>query len=166
MKPRIRALTDADRAEWIRLRSELWVRSRKDFLEKDADTFLSTRRTGHFRRNGMVATVVVAELGPGKVVGFAEADLRPYADGCRSFPVGYLEGWYVAPELRRMGVGRALLRAIEDWARKEGCTEMASDTEITNETSQRAHRALGYTEVQRLTHFRRTLPTPKLKRET
>ena len=163
---RIRTLTVADRGEWIRLRSELWSRSRMDFLEKDADTFLRSRRAHRFRRNGMIATVIVAELGPGKLVGFAEADLRPYADGCHSSPVGYLEGWYVAPELRRTGIGRALVRAVEDWARDLGCTEMASDTEVNNATSRLAHKSLGYTEVQRLLHLRRDLPPTKLKPET
>lgn len=165
-RPRIRTLASADRGEWVRLRSELWPRSRVDFLSRDADALLRSHRAGRFRRNRMRATVFVAELGHGKLVGFAEADLRPYADGCRSSPVGYLEGWYVAPELRRTGIGSALVRAVEKWARDLGCTEMASDTETTNSTSQLAHKSLGYTEVRRLAHFRRDLPVVKLKRET
>lgn len=162
---RIRTLTVADRAEWTRLRGELWRHSSLDFLEQDAEALLRSQRGGCFRRNGVAATVKVAELGRGHLVGFAEADLRPFADGCRSSPVGYLEGWYVAPEHRRRGIGRALVRAIEGWARDRGCTEMASDTEVTNVPSQLAHKAMGYTEVQRLVHLRRGLPSPKLKRK-
>src|SRR5438067_1734925 len=27
--------------------------------------------------------------------------LRPWAEGCKSMPVPYIEGWWVAPDLRR-----------------------------------------------------------------
>lgn len=108
-------------------------------------------------RNTMLATAFLAKLANGEAVGFAEIDLRPYADGCRSSPVGYLEAWYVVPEHRRKGIGQSLLRAAEVWARAHGCTEMASDTEVTNALSRRVHGALGYAEVSRLAHFRRDL---------
>jgi aminoglycoside 6'-N-acetyltransferase I len=99
----------------------------------------------------------LAERSPGRVVGFAEVDLRARADGCRTRPVGYMEGWYVVPEERRRGVGRALFRAAEEWARKQGCTEMASDTMVGNELGESAHKALGYEEVDRLILFRKNL---------
>lgn len=44
-------------------------------------------------------------------MGFVEASLRPYAEGCDTRPVGYLEGGYVAPEWRGQGIGRALVEA-------------------------------------------------------
>jgi len=44
-------------------------------------------------------------------VGFVEVSLRPYAEGCDTRPVGYLEGGYVAPEWRGQGIGRALVEA-------------------------------------------------------
>jgi aminoglycoside 6'-N-acetyltransferase I len=71
--------------------------------------------------------------------------------------VGFLEGWYVAETHRRRGVGAALLRAAEDWAREQGCTEMASDTWLDNEGSQRAHEALGFEEVDRCVNYRKSL---------
>jgi aminoglycoside 6'-N-acetyltransferase I len=126
-------------------------------LTRDADELLRSGRRGVFRRASMPATVLLAELLSGRVVGFAEVDLRPFADGCRSSPVGYLEGWYVVPEYRRKGVGRALVRRAESWVQDRGCTEMGSDTELENAISQEAHRALGYREVNRLVHLRRTL---------
>lgn len=107
----------------------------------------------------------VAQTAEGSLVGFAEVDLRPYVDGCRTSPVGYLEGWYVAPAFRRRGTGRALVRAAESWARSIGCAEFASDTGIANRVSQRAHRALGFEETERLVLFRRTLaPRPRARR--
>lgn len=83
--------------------------------------------------------------------------MRDYAEGCGSRPVGYLEGWYVIPEARRRGIGRALVEAAEAWARARGCTEMASDTELANRLSQMAHSRLGYEETERLVHYRKSL---------
>jgi aminoglycoside 6'-N-acetyltransferase I len=91
------------------------------------------------------------------LVGFVEVSLRPYAEGCNSSPVGYLEGWYVAPKFRRTGVGRRLVETAEDWARAKGCIEMASDTELHNAQSQLAHARLGYQEVVRMVCFRKSL---------
>jgi len=159
-KPRIRVLTQADRTSWVELRRHLWPQHTFEDLARDADDFLRSAQGGNFRRSSMLATVLLAETASGMIVGFAEVDLRPYADGCRSSPVGYLEGWYVASEHRRKGLGRALVLAAEVWARDQGCSEMASDTELDNIDSQGAHRALGYTEVSRLAHFRRDLRVP------
>src|SRR5690349_16083162 len=96
--------------------------------------------------------IFVVEDG-GSVVGFAEVTLRSRADGCDPLrPVGYFEGWYVAERHRRKGYGAALLRAAEEWARAQGCVEMASDTWLDNEISQRAHAALGFELVDRVVH--------------
>jgi aminoglycoside 6'-N-acetyltransferase I len=84
--------------------------------------------------------------------------LRSHADGCNpSRPVGYVEGWFVAENHRHNGIGRKLLTAAEDWARSQGCVEIASDTWIDNEVSQRVHEALGYEVVDRCVHYRKTL---------
>lgn len=58
-------------------------------------------------------------------------------------PVGYIEGWYVDADLRAQGLGRALVRAAEDWAIAKGCVEMGSDTWLDNEVSYGAHLAIG-----------------------
>lgn len=154
---RIRTLTPEDLRSWIRLRRALWPAHTLQELTRDAEMLLESRSREGFRRASKLATVLLAKGDSGEVVGFAEVVLRPYADGCRSSPVGYLEGWYVKPRYRRSGVGRALVRAAEGWARSRGCTEMASDAKILNSTSRTAHRALGYREVARLVHFRRDL---------
>ena len=49
------------------------------------------------------------------------------------------------------------VKAAEDWARSQGLKEMGSDTWLENERSIRAHLALGYSEVERLIHFAKTL---------
>src|SRR5439155_36668 len=89
------------------------------------------------------AEVIIACDDSGEPIGFAELSIRPYAEGCHSGRVAYLEGWFVEPAARRKGVGAALLKAAEDWGRASGCTELASDAEIGNDESVSAHRALG-----------------------
>jgi aminoglycoside 6'-N-acetyltransferase I len=104
------------------------------------------------------ALVAATHEGDAEVlVGFAELSRRPYAEGCVSSPVGFLEGWYVVPQYRRQGVGRALVRAAEAWARGLGCSEFASDTELENTASAAAHRALGFEEVEVIRCFRKDL---------
>ncbi len=106
----------------------------------------------------MPLIILVAEAGDRTLAGFLEVDLRSHADGCNPLrPVGYIEGWYVAENHRHKGIGRKLLAAAEDWARSQGCVEVASDTWVDNEVSQRVHEALGYEVVDRCVHYRKTL---------
>jgi len=88
--------------------------------------------------------VIVCEDAQCDLIGFAEVSLREWAEGCLSSPVGYLEGWYVAEGFRGHGIGKSLLSASEDWVRSQGCTEMASDTNIGNKESEVAHKKLGF----------------------
>ena len=102
--------------------------------------------------------VVFLAEAAGQVVGVIEVGLRSHADGCDGrHPVGFVEGWYVEPEHRGKDVGRALMLAAEGWARLQGCRELASDTWIDNEPSQRAHEALGFEVVDRCVHFKKSL---------
>ncbi|PYX75164.1 MAG: aminoglycoside 6'-acetyltransferase [Acidobacteria bacterium] len=106
----------------------------------------------------MPLIILVAEASNRSLAGFLEIDLRSHADGCNPLrPVGYIEGWYVAQNHRHRGIGRKLLAAAEDWARSQGCVEIASDTSVNNEMSQRVHEALGYEVVDRCVHYRKTL---------
>ena len=93
------------------------------------------------------------------LVGFVEVGVRSHASGCYAMrPIGYLEEWYVAEDARRRGVGAALVHAAEDWARSQGCVEMASDTGA-NVVSQHAHAALGFerADPEPLVAFRKQL---------
>ncbi len=102
--------------------------------------------------------VFVAQTDTGALVGFIEVGLRSHADGCDpAHPVGFLEGWYVVPEYRRKRVGASLIAAAEQWAKAQGCREIASDTWLDNPDSEAAHQALGYEVVDRCIHFRKSL---------
>jgi aminoglycoside 6'-N-acetyltransferase I len=91
-------------------------------------------------------------------IGFIEGSIRgDYVNGTETSPVGFVEGVYVAPAWRRKGVARALYEAIGDWAQARGCRELASDALLDNEASQRAHRALGFEETERVVYFSKKL---------
>jgi aminoglycoside 6'-N-acetyltransferase I len=79
------------------------------------------------------------------------------SEDCLTDRVAYLEGWYVEPEYRRQGVGRALVEASEQWGRAVGCTEFGSDALIENDVSAAAHAALGFEETAQIRCFKKNL---------
>lgn len=120
------------------------------------------------RRDDPDHRVLVAEAGRSAVgtahvplCGFAEVGTRPWAEGCESSPVAYLEGIWVDPPSRRSGVATALVDAALTWARKKGLTELASDTRPANAASRALHRSAGFQEVEQIVCLRRPVdPTP------
>lgn len=144
---KVRAYRDTDWAGWLRMTLTL-------FPHYGAEDLASGMRQHRTRAD---AEVFVAEREGGAIAGFIEVGARPYADGCETTPVGYIEAWYVDPDVRRAGYGRALLGAAEDWARARGYREMASDAQLQNEISHAAHRHSGYEEVDRIVQFRKVL---------
>ena len=99
-------------------------------------------------------TAIFLAEGEEQAIGFAQCQLRrDYVEGTQSSPVGYLEGIFVREEFRRQGIARALLKACEIWAGEHGCTEFASDCELTNFESFRFHLALGFLEANRIICF-------------
>ena len=140
----------SDRAEWLRMRQALWPNDEPDAQLADMDEWLAQPDT---------TVIVVPRIGGADagLAGFAEVGTRSVAESCESIPVAFLEGWYVDPDLRRQGVGTALVRAAETWARMKGLKELASDTQLANTDSQHAHAAVGFIEVERLVAFRKVL---------
>lgn len=142
---RIRRIEKGDRAAWEVMRQKLWPSEPGEHAAEIAAYF----------DNPGEGEVLIAETEDGEPAGFAELSIRSYAEGCYSGRVGYLEGWFVEEGFRRRGVGAALVEAAIEWARGKGCAEFASDTEIDNDVSAEAHRALGFEEVERIICFRK-----------
>jgi aminoglycoside 6'-N-acetyltransferase I len=59
--------------------------------------------------------------------------------------------------LRRQGWGGRLFGAVEEWARANGLSELASGALIDNAGSIAAHQSLGFREVERQVHFAKRL---------
>jgi aminoglycoside 6'-N-acetyltransferase I len=147
----IRPVERSDASAWAGLRARLWPEADAQQLADEARAFVSgTAVVG-------LTAVFLAEDAASIPLGFLELSVRAFSDGCDSMPVPHIEGWYVEPGARGKGVGRRLIRHAEDWARARGFTEIASDTEIENEASIRAHTRCGFTEAERLVKFRKAL---------
>ena len=141
----VRPVTRQDAPAWLAMRNELWPDDESPSHEREIESFFAGRL--HMPLQVLVA---VADSG---VVGFAELSIRAYAEGCTTDRVAFLEGWYVVPESRRKGVGRALIEAAEAWGRAQGCSEFGSDAVMENEVSAAAHGALGFEEVVQIRIF-------------
>jgi aminoglycoside 6'-N-acetyltransferase I len=149
----IRLAKLSDRDQLVCMREALWPKTPAGEHARELTDILEGRPV-----TTLPLIILVAEVSDRELAGFLEVDLRSHADGCNpSRPVGYVEGWYVAANHRDRGIGRRLLAAAEDWARSQGCTEMASDTWVDNDVSQRVHEALGYEVVDRCVHYRKPL---------
>ena len=88
---RVRAYRDADWSEWLRMSVAL-------FPEYSADDLANGMKEFRAREDG---EVFIAERSDGSAAGFVEVASRPYADGCDTSPVGYIEAWWVDPDARR-----------------------------------------------------------------
>ncbi|MEW9556211.1 GNAT family N-acetyltransferase [Nonomuraea sp. NPDC050783] len=84
--------------------------------------------------------VAVAE---GEVVGVVSVNAHRHFTGPVEAYIGELA---VAPHAARTGVGRRLVSAAEDWARRQGLRHVTLETAAGNTTAQRFYAAVGYRE--------------------
>lgn len=64
---------------------------------------------------------------------------------------------FIPSSARRQGWAARLIAQVQEWAKQQGCSELASDTDIANLDSQRLHAALGFAETERVVFYRKTL---------
>jgi aminoglycoside 6'-N-acetyltransferase I len=148
-KIRIERCSSLDQPGWLDMRLALWTDATAD--EHRGYMAISLAQPERYLQLMMYDET-------GRPLGFIEGSIRSdYVNGTESSPVGFVEGVYVTPAWRRRGVARLLYAAIGDWAKARGCRELASDALVDNEVSQRAHRALGFRETERVVYFTRIL---------
>ncbi|UHQ22370.1 GNAT family N-acetyltransferase [Lysobacter sp. 5GHs7-4] len=149
---RVRPATQADLTAWAQLRSALWPDEDGEPATDHRDDMLEMLA----QPERQVCLLAFDERG--QACGFAEASLRgDYVNGTDRSPVGFLEGWYVAPSARGRGIGRGLIAQVEAWTLARGCDELASDSLLDNTLAHQAHAACGFEETERVVYFRKAL---------
>jgi aminoglycoside 6'-N-acetyltransferase I len=145
----VRQMGRADREAWARMRAALWPDASAEEHGKDVAAMLADATGWGF----------VAQNNDGAPVGFAEITIRPFANGCDSRPVPFLEGIWVEPRFRRQGVGALIVEHVEAFVAARGFGEIGSDALIENHISHAAHRGWGFCETERVIYFRKLLGT-------
>ena len=144
----VRPATEADIEHWSRMRDSLWPDSSTINMEEIEDYFSNTS-------NGIQECFLVEEMG--KPVGFVELNIRDYAEGSTCDKVPYVEGWFVDEAHRGKGLGKLLMKQAESWAKENGYSEIASDTELERAESIAVHKKLGFIETDRIVCFLKKL---------
>lgn len=143
----IRQATLNDIEDIVELASLLWEKADREELKEEFHDILATD-------NGQVFLKYDVQI----AVGFAQCQLRyDYVEGTKTTPDGYLEGIFVKENFQNKGYAKALVLACENWAKTKGCVEFASDCPLENYCSFAFHRAMGFTEVNRIICFTKRL---------
>ncbi|HEX3549504.1 MAG TPA: GNAT family N-acetyltransferase [Candidatus Elarobacter sp.] len=122
------------------------------FYGRDGDVGAATRYVRE-RLNGPTRFFVGDESGT--LRGFVH--LLPSFDTLGMRPMWILEDLFVEPAVRRSGVGEALLRHAEEFARERGASRLTLSTAHTNATAQRLYERLGWVRDEDFRYYHRIL---------
>lgn len=87
------------------------------------------------------ATVLIAQGADAKLLGFISLRVREDVAGVER---GHVADLAVTDSARRVGVGTALIRAGESWARERGLPLLSLDVWSTNDAALSFYRRMGY----------------------
>jgi GNAT superfamily N-acetyltransferase len=102
---------------------------------------LATRMAA-FQDAGEEAIVAEDEASPVHLLGAATLHLTPVLH--RAGPVGRVSALVVEERARGRGIGRALMRAAEQWAAERGCVLMEVTSNMRRADAHRFYEGLGY----------------------
>jgi GNAT superfamily N-acetyltransferase len=125
----ISRLAPDDRAAW-----EALFRAYIDFYERTEPAEMYERAWQEFQE-GTRLHALGARL-DGDLVGITHFFVHPSTSGP---DVCYLQDLFTAPEARGHGVAAALIAAVADWARDQGCGRVYWHTQASNSTARRVY---------------------------
>ncbi|MDN5214736.1 GNAT family N-acetyltransferase [Fulvivirgaceae bacterium BMA12] len=137
-------LHSEDFEQLLKMSQKLWT----DFDEEELKNLL--KEMTQLEKN----RILMAKRADGENVGFSIFSIRTdYVEGADKSPTGYLEGIYIEPPYRKNGIAKEFLRIGEMWCKEKGCTQIGSDTWLTNKASREFHKKIGFWEEEEIVHF-------------
>ena len=133
----IRPITQSDKTSWLELFKE-YIVFYKSSLSNEQFELTWQRINSEFNIKGLVAEV------ENKIVGFTHYIWRPSTWEVEDFC--YLEDLYVDPKNRKGGVGRALIKAVEEIAIAKGSKRLYWTTAPDNETARKLYDKVAITD--------------------
>jgi len=133
----IRPITESDKTRWLELFKE-YIVFYKSSLSNEQFELTWQRINSEFNIKGLVAEV------ENKIVGFTHYIWRPSTWEVEDFC--YLEDLYVDPKNRKGGVGRALIKAVEEIAIAKGSKRLYWTTAPDNETARKLYDKVAITD--------------------
>jgi aminoglycoside 6'-N-acetyltransferase I len=144
---RLTPATKRDLDAWRAMRADLYAGVDEAFNEFEMQLILGS----HDR------VCLLVRAPNDDAVGFIEVSLRNVVDGCLGGPVGYIEGIYLVPTWRGLGLGPGMIEAVAEWFKSQGCRDMATDAEMENPEAQQFWADLGFEETWRIVQYRKSL---------
>lgn len=137
-------LRESDFEFWLIMSSKLW----QDY---DVNELRDELRNVY---NSPKQQTFIAKNSKQIPIGFINISIRnDYVEGSEKSPTGYLEAIFVDEKYRLLGVAKNLLKLGENWLKQNHCSQIGSDTWLTNIESQNFHKKMGFQEEERLVHF-------------
>lgn len=125
----IAKLTDADHADWERL-----FRGYIDFYNRSLTQAEYDRYWAAFCEDRRIHALG-AKL-DGRLVGITHYFIHANTSGP---DVCYLQDLFTDATVRNQGIGRALIMAVKDWAKAQGCVRLYWMTHETNATARKLY---------------------------
>ena len=122
-----REANSRDRESWLHIRRTIWPQASPSAHGRDIDA-------GFARQDGRWFVVVEEDSNP---VAYLECRLSPAQDGGEG-STGRIEAWYIQPNNRAGGVGRALIKFLRAWFRVRGCESLEVHQDLAGDTAFRA----------------------------
>ncbi len=83
----------------------------------------------------------------GRTVGFISGELREGSPTFQAKTWASVDDVFVEPDQRNLGVGRALLESVKEWARERGADGVSLQVAAANERGRKFYEELGFREV-------------------